>query len=445
MTLLIRVLVWLCALCVAFPAMADPAPQVMVRAHLEPSGPVVAGSQVKLVVDCLTTTWFTEAPDWPLFTVTDALVTLPDEQAENLDEEIKGVKWFGVSRAYRITPQAGKVFDIPSFVITVHPGGMSVPVQLTTPALKLAVTVPPGAQDMRVFFPTQNLTATQKIEPASGHLDVGGAVKRTIVQRAAATESMLIPPVEFGDVSGLRRYPGQSSTKNIVQDRAGLVAGERTDSVTYLVNQGGTFDLPPVTITWWNTTTQKKETIVLPAVRLSAVAPKEKPFFAIPVDALTKGAAHRIVYIDRTHVIAACAIVLLVFALVWNYPRVVSSCTRARRLALDARRRYAESEAPAWRALRSAARDGSPQRVIPALYRWMDRSSDFSHPARLRDIHPEDDRGVNALADAVHTHYADRNDRAFRWYEAVSTLRRVVRRASTDRKKPPPLPPLNGY
>ena len=44
-------------------------PQSMVRAHLEPAGPVVAGSEVKLVVDCLTTTWFTEAPNWPLFTV----------------------------------------------------------------------------------------------------------------------------------------------------------------------------------------------------------------------------------------------------------------------------------------------------------------------------------------------------------------------------------------
>ncbi|CAM2171885.1 hypothetical protein PSAC2689_10650 [Paraburkholderia sacchari] len=50
-------------------ARADDAPKVMVRAHLEPVGAVVAGTQVKLVVDCLTTTWFTEAPDWPLFDV----------------------------------------------------------------------------------------------------------------------------------------------------------------------------------------------------------------------------------------------------------------------------------------------------------------------------------------------------------------------------------------
>jgi hypothetical protein len=60
-------------------AVAQNAPQLLVRAHLEPSGPVVAGTEVKLVVDCLTTTWFTEAPNWPLFTVRGAIVNLPDE------------------------------------------------------------------------------------------------------------------------------------------------------------------------------------------------------------------------------------------------------------------------------------------------------------------------------------------------------------------------------
>ena len=78
--------------CASAPAFADAAPRTLVRAHLEPTGPVVAGSEVKLVVDLLTTTWFTEAPNWPLFTVPDAIVSLPDEQADNLSEDIDGVQ-----------------------------------------------------------------------------------------------------------------------------------------------------------------------------------------------------------------------------------------------------------------------------------------------------------------------------------------------------------------
>src|SRR5471032_572199 len=128
-------------------AMAQGVAQLLARAHIEPSGTVVAGSEVKLIVDCLTTTWFTEAPNWPLFTVPNAIVNLPDEQAENLHEVINGVSWYGVSRAYRVVPQTAGAFEIPSFPITVHSGGTNVPeASLATPALRLVATVPAGAE-----------------------------------------------------------------------------------------------------------------------------------------------------------------------------------------------------------------------------------------------------------------------------------------------------------
>src|SRR5471030_3435947 len=134
-------------------AVAQGAPQLLVRAHIEPSGTVVAGTEVKLVVDCLTTTWFTEAPNWPLFTVPNAIVNLPDEQADNLHEVINGVSWYGVGRAYRVVPQTAGAFEIPSFAITVYPGGTNVPeASLATPALRLVATVPAGAEGMSVFF-----------------------------------------------------------------------------------------------------------------------------------------------------------------------------------------------------------------------------------------------------------------------------------------------------
>jgi hypothetical protein len=238
-------------------AFAADVPQTMVRAHLEPSGPVVAGTEVRLVVDALTTTWFTAAPDWPLFTVPDAIVALPDEQAVNLSETIGGVRWFGVSRAYRIVPRAAKTFDIAPFELTVFPGGgADVPVKLKTPSLKLTATLPPGAEGMSSFFPLTKLTATQKIEPAQTRFKVGDTITRTITQTASGTESMLIPPVGFADIEGLRRYPKTPQTRNIVQDRAGLLAGERTDSTAYVVNRSGHYRLPPVTIEWWNEQTR---------------------------------------------------------------------------------------------------------------------------------------------------------------------------------------------
>jgi len=377
--------------------------------------------------------------------VPGSIVNLPDEQAENLHEVINGVSWYGVSRAYRVVPQTAGAFEIPSFAITVYPGGMNVPATLTTPALKLVATVPAGAEGMTVFFPTQKLSAKQAIEPAPDDLSVGAALTRTITQTVAGTESMLIPPVNFGDVDGLKRYPKPPGTKNIMQDRAGLVAGERTDTVTYVVNRSGRFKLPPVTIEWWNTTTQRREKIVLPAVSFSATAAREKPLFDIPIDALSKGGAHRIIVIDRSRALIVAMILAFLLALIWAYPRLATRYKLAKRALVAARNRYAEGETPAWRFLRATARKGPLPRIIPALYRWMDKSPDFKHPARVDDLDPSANPGLKELVDTVTTHYSDHPDAKLDWNKAEGALRRAAKRARKKRNEQSPLPPLNQH
>ncbi len=427
------------------PAAADPAPRIMARAHLEPAGPVVAGSEVKLVVDLLTTTWFTEAPNWPLFTVADAIVNLPDEQADNLSEDIGGTRWFGVSRAYRIAPQAGKTYEIAPLTITVYPGGMQGPAQVSTPALKFVATLPPGAEGMTTFFAVPRLTVEQKIEPAPGHLAVGAPLTRTITQRAAGTESMLIPPAILADVAGLKRYARPAVTRNIVEDRAGLVAGERTDRASYVADRSGTFSLPPLTIEWWNTAARRKETIVLPAVHFSAAAVREKPLFDIPLDAMREGMPHRIVVIHAREAIAGCLVVLGVILLISWRARVASFVRRGERALGEARTRWLASDARAWRKLAAAARKGEWRRTIAALYSWMDRGRDFGRPARFENIKTAGDQDAARLIAAVESNYAGGNARGPDWKEISAVLRRRSDRARTKRADETLPRPLNPF
>jgi hypothetical protein len=430
-------------LLVARHAFADDPPQTMIRAHLEPGGAVIAGTEVKLVVDALTTTWFTAAPDWPLFTVPDAIVALPDEQAVNLSETSDGVRWFGVSRAYRIVPRAAKTFDLAPFDLTVFPGGgANVPVRLKTPRLKLTATLPPGAEGMTSFFPLPKLTATQKIEPAKTRLKVGDTITRTITQTASGTESMLIPPVGFADIEGMRRYPKTPQTPNVVQDRAGLVAGERTDSAAYVVNRSGRYTLPPVTIEWWNTATNKRESIVLPAVSFSAARAKEKPLFEIPVDAMSKAASHTVIFIDGTRIAYGVALFAGGFALVWSYPRLARLAAAMRGRIREARRRRAQGDAPAWRALRAAGRTGAVRRIVPALYRWIDKRPEFGRPARVQNIAAAGVPALTKFTASVAEDYAGKPDATIEWNEVERELKQAAkRRAKRDPKRA--LPPLN--
>lgn len=427
-------------------AWADDAPRTLVRAHLEPAGNVIAGTDVKLVVDLLTTTFFTDAPDWPTFDVPRAVVSLPDEQATNLSETIDGVRWFGVSRAYRIAPQAAGAFDVPAFTITIHPGGIATPVEVKTPPLRFAATVPPGAEGMTTFFATPSLDAKQKIDPAPGSVHAGDVITRTVTQHANGTRSMLVPPAVFADVSGLRKTLNPPSTRDITQDRVGLVAGERIDSASYVAERAGKYTLPAITLEWWNATTHRRETVVLPSVTLSVSAAHEHTVFDIPADAM-RGLNHRIIVIDTTHVAIGALIVALLFASVWAYPWLARASARLVRALRAWRRRFAQSDVAAWMALSTLARTHRMRDLIPLVYAWMDRYTDAHRPAQLKTFSKTQDTDVRTWVHAIETHYADIDADA-----RVPTLdQRARRRVAHDRHgtghadPDAVLPPLNPF
>lgn len=436
MSHIFRVLVLTFAALLVIPVCrAQEPPGTMIRAHLEPAGPVVAGTQVKLVVDVLTTTYFTDAPDWPLFDIPGAIVTLPDEQAQNLTETIDGREWFGVSRTYRIAPQAGRAFDIPPVVIHVTPSGAPAPVTLTTPGLKFEATVPPGAQAMRAFFPTHGLHVSQTLDPAGGSLHVGDTVTRTITQRADGTESILIPPAPLGDVDGLQRYPQPASTQDDLGTGRSLVAGERRDSAMYVVNRSGRFELPAITVEWWNLRTQQIERVDVPALRISARGAADTPLFAIPAEVGAK-ATHRILVLDLRDLIALGTVILLLVAVVWSWPRLYTKGLRAVRHVRAMYDAWRTGEPHAWRQLRRAARSAPWPGVVTALYQWFDSTGSSPGQAqrkRWSGLGGDDALAIRTLTTATDMPYRPRSQPLSAVDE--QRARRAIRRLRVELKK----------
>src|SRR5215831_12617342 len=149
---------------VAIQAMAEEGARSMVRAHLEPAGLVVLGQPVKLVVDVLVTTWFTSAPEFPVFDLPGAQVIRSDEQALHLTEQINGVTWFGLTQTYIVTPMEPHEFAIPRLQIVLHPGMAPGPVKVWSPARKFTARVPAGAEGVAVFLSTSRLDMVQRFD-----------------------------------------------------------------------------------------------------------------------------------------------------------------------------------------------------------------------------------------------------------------------------------------
>jgi hypothetical protein len=104
------------------------------------------------------------------------------------------------------------------------------------------------------------------------NLRAGDTVERTITITAAMTQAMLIPPLPFAAPDGIRVYPEEPSVQDQKTERGVFVSGRRMQSAKYFIQKAGDYTLPAIELKWWNLSTKRMETAILPAVHFTAAA-----------------------------------------------------------------------------------------------------------------------------------------------------------------------------
>lgn len=424
--------------------------QSMARAHLEPSGQVMPGQPVKLVVDALTTNWFTSAPVFPPLDIPGAIVSPPGDDASNLNLEINGVKWFGVSRTYIVTPQNGGDLAIPPITLVLHVGQVNGEVKARTPPLKLSVKVvqrPAGAENA---VATSRLDIKQTLDRSLTGLKQGDAFTRTITISAAGVQGMLLPPAQFAAVKGLAVYPKPAKVQDITKERQGFLGSSRVDAATYVIQQAGDYTLPGVSVQWWDTRANQLRTAQIPALQFSAAAnPDYKPVIALPTEASAPRPA-RIRHIDVESIAEAAGAGILILLAAWLLlPRLIRALRKGLRNARERRQLYANSEAAAYKHLRHAIHKNDSGALITSLYTWLGRSSarprsGMLEPATEQIQQVFAGQGVE-LFNAVYGVDPSRPDRAGlgRSLARLRAQRLAARRQSGRNKTSTDLPALN--
>jgi hypothetical protein len=373
--------VLLALLLVSSAAFGQDEPRALVRTRLEPAGPVVPGQQVKLFVDVLVTTWFTQAPELPTVKLQGAVVMLSDEQLPHLSEDIEGQHWSGISRLYTITPQIGGELVIPAFEIGIHAGQAKAPMKLATKPVRISVkggAAPAQAAGGPTGGPGQvgNLPATthlrlsQRFDRKLADLKVGDAFTRTITIVADGTMAMFLPPTTFPPVKGLAMYPKPPKVENISKERVGFVAGERVDSVTYVVQAPGHYDLQGIVVKWWDVGANRERTSTISPLSFEpAPNPGYKPEFSVPTEPLPARSR-----MDWRRVGAGSAAAVLALAVGWFvFPFLRREWQAVANWRTDRRRQHEASEALAFATLKEAVQTGDDGRTTAQLYRWLDK------------------------------------------------------------------------
>ncbi|MBB3315670.1 hypothetical protein FHT77_001535 [Rhizobium sp. BK181] len=347
--------------CTAFAA------EPFARVSINDSDSIVPGQQVRVTVDVFAPNFFTSPPQFPLFDVPNALVTLPDERAQNITETIDGVQYSGIRRDYAIVPEAAGTFALPPATIefSYSDDGKFVHGTAQLPPTQFTAASPTGSDGTTLPFAARGVTIAQSFDRDPAKLKAGEAIVRTVVIFAENTQAMMIPPLEIAQAPGLQTYTQSPQLADgVTRDRA--VGSSRTETVTYVAAAPGSFQIPPISLGWFDTETKSSKTASLPAVALTvADAPPTTEGIAPQVQTSDPAApvqqrSMRAIAVTVLSLIALGAVFICVRH--W-FPPVQQWFARQQRIR-------ASSEPQLFRRLIHAVKNGAPQDIYASFDGW---------------------------------------------------------------------------
>jgi len=261
----------------ALPGMAA---EPFARATVEDGGRIVPGQQVHVTVDVFTPNFFTSPPQFPLFDLPNAVVTLPDERAQNIVQTIDGVQYSGIRRIYAVVPETTGTFTLPAASIGFRYSdeqGQQVTAEVRLPPTRFVVGA--GSKDATgsLAFVARNVSLAQSFDRDPTKLRTGEALVRTVTVFAEDSQAMLIPAVDLGELQGLKVYMQAPKLSDGVSGEDRIEGSTRTQTVTYVAETAGTFDIPAASLAWFDIDTHEAREASLPAFAMTVAqsAPSE--------------------------------------------------------------------------------------------------------------------------------------------------------------------------
>ncbi len=360
--------VLLCTLFCSMPVRA--ADGVMVRLEANPESPWV-GQKVVLTLDVLAADGWAQLKKTGDVEIKGGYLLRLESQGTRLNETIKGVSYTGQRYEFLFYAQRGGKLSIPEIVVDLEikswgASGTTATRRITTPSLLLTVRQPPGTEQLTGIVSTTDFSAKQEWDPEEQSLDLGDAIVRRISLTAADVTGMAFSPLDQTEIAGIAVYLSEPGVEDSY-DRGTLI-GKRHEKITYLFEQPGEYRLPDLSYSWWNTSAEKLETLILPglSVQVSGAAAEE-----------ASGSVLEEKKFSFTKLIWYVAWVVIFVAVVYRYRTVLSGYFQGWRKA------YRESERKYFAKVRTAAQQGDSQAMMRATMQWLDRISSEKIPARL--------------------------------------------------------------
>jgi hypothetical protein len=262
------------------PVHADSSAEIFLQVQASPEKPYVQ-SQVLYTLKLYRRVQITQASlNEPEFK--DGLVEKLGEDS-TYSTQVNGVDYWVTERKYAIFPQQSGVFTIPPLTLTAEVVGEQRPQfngffnrqitetrRVSSEAITLNVQALPASFTDPAWLSAESLQLKETWSSNDLKTKVGEPLTRTITLIAKGSTVGQLPELSKPlNMDGIKTYPDQP-VLNEDKQSDGLVA-QREEKVAYIPSQPGQYNLPAVSISWFNTQTQQVETAQLPAVTINTV------------------------------------------------------------------------------------------------------------------------------------------------------------------------------
>jgi hypothetical protein len=223
----------------------------------------------KVTITVLTATWYTAPLDFDNIQIPNAF-TLPFDQTTPGMFTVRGNQYAGLQFYFIVFPYTAGTFKIPPIhiVATTPPKGSytAVKVKLSTPPRSFTVKPVPDKLKGSNWLVAKNVFIKEHWNKSLQHLKVGDVIERTISIDAKGTLPQFIPPLHNASLHFASEY---LQDPELDDERTDYDAnGRLTQSMVYLLEKEGDFEIPPVEITWWNPLNSKLYKRAAPGVKI---------------------------------------------------------------------------------------------------------------------------------------------------------------------------------
>lgn len=129
--------------------------------------------------------------------------------------------------------------------------------------IEITVQDMPAQFSGTTWLPASDVQLVEEWSPNPPVFKVGEPVTRTLNLFADGLTAAQLPPLMGADINGIKQYPDQPVLNN-AKSTSGIIGGRR-EKIALIPTRAGSFTLPAVEISWWNTRTGTMEVARLDA------------------------------------------------------------------------------------------------------------------------------------------------------------------------------------